>query len=81
MYLIADGEEETSAKRDFERLFKYFSLQVSTLLGANLRCEEIEELMDQADLVGMEKNNFASISRSVPSFPLFTLTFFSLVQA
>ena len=29
----------------------------------------------------LKKNNFASISRSVPSFPLFTLTFFSLVQA
>ena len=28
-----------------------------------------------------KKNNFASICRSVPSFPLFTLTFFSLVQA
>merc|ERR1711928_165015 len=26
--------------------------RVSTLLGANLRCEEIEELMDQADLDG-----------------------------
>ena len=29
----------------------------------------------------LKKNNFASISRSVPAFPFFTLTFFSLVQA
>ena len=30
--------------------------QVSTLLGANLRCDEIEELMTQADLVSFQMN-------------------------
>ena len=49
-----DGLESVfSGGRGWQDLMKI--VQVSTLLGTNLRCDEIEELMQAADLVRIKK--------------------------